>query len=801
MKLFVTLGLFILSIALHGRVAQSQNAFASPLRAAQIAQLQAWAANGKIESASPINLDVRAVDLTATRATEPLQSWVRGGGIVILHTDAAQAFGFSTVQARERTFNRAGQLWGRGGDALPFGGNPLLLGGRSQSRKGQTDGIPGVRTVFYQLQSGDALLVDSGAAVVPLLRVEDNTLPENGKAEPTFYAAAMRRYGKGWALFMPRLIEARADGEQFQVNLQTFIEEANEGKWLTLPVTTIEKAYQSASQQQNPKWEELQNALHPNQSPKTLPGVSEDAQLILSIADADAVYAALEQVKASPNEEGLQSSGRALVNLLAARALWQLDSGNGAPFADAKLAALWGQSSAVRELLWKTQEGGPAATMTRWWNGVFALGAALPPIPTSYQTQLIEFSYARPALEASQWWQGVDATDRTLNVSASKAGQAAQEMAQQHQNDPPLLSYWQTDSGTRYFMQLAPVQAVSQRFPALPQEWGMPLRNNTTRISQFFGQLAPLGSNNAIPLNVVSQPITYSEANSVSAKTFWLCSRYWSGTIPNSWGMSQNQCDVLIEPGLTDLEYDGIVLMETLYYYFPFLKEDRVMLKNYVHRPIPTWEAYLYVQKESGVVKNDRDAQRYFSRYNHEVLAKWLFNLTAVTLTPARVSRLQARLQLQFWLESSATPNWVDDGLQNVFSLEMANIIHRSHNDLSNIRPPAPPSPNTQDGFPPYYWAEKMERAARNYSLAAENPEVEPASTDGGGDRDFDGTSLVELASTRQVSFFYKRFGAGAFVETLQRLGSGQSIDSALLATTGLNQQQFFAAANASWAN
>ena len=57
----------------------------------------------------------------------------------------------------------------------------------------------------------------------------------------------------------------------------------------------------------------------------------------------------------------------------------------------------------------------------------------------------------------------------------------------------------------------------------------------------------------------------------------------------------------------------------------------------------------------------------------------------------------------------------------------------------------------------------------------------------------FYGPPLVELPTTRQVHFFYQQFGRGAVVETLQRLGSGQNIDQALYATTGLNQQQFMA--------
>ena len=224
----VVLASFPMCLLAQARAAPALDA-PLPTRRAQIAQLQSWGKAQRIESQSPLNLEVSAADLEEARATQPLQDWVRRGGIVVLHTDAANAFGFQTVPARARTFERAGQLWGRGAGAVPFGGSPLLWGGRARSRRGQTDGVPGVRTVYYQLQSGDALLSDV-AGGVPLLRVEENSAPADGRAEPTLYAAAMRSYGQGWALLVPRTIEARADGAQFQSNLSAFIAAARAGQ-------------------------------------------------------------------------------------------------------------------------------------------------------------------------------------------------------------------------------------------------------------------------------------------------------------------------------------------------------------------------------------------------------------------------------------------------------------------------------------------------------------------------------------------------------------------------------------------
>ncbi len=54
--------------------------------------------------------------------------------------------------------------------------------------------------------------------------------------------------------------------------------------------------------------------------------------------------------------------------------------------------------------------------------------------------------------------------------------------------------------------------------------------------------------------------------------------------------------------------------------------------------------------------------------------------------------------------------------------------------------------------------------------------------------------SQAEAQGYRLMSFFYNSFGAGRVAETLQRLGSGQSVDEALFATTGLSEAEFFAA-------
>src|SRR5688500_7007557 len=61
-----------------------------------------------------------AVSLNVTKATmqarpeawQGLSEWVRSGGVVFLHNDAAQLFGYRTVPARRATARVAGQLYG-----------------------------------------------------------------------------------------------------------------------------------------------------------------------------------------------------------------------------------------------------------------------------------------------------------------------------------------------------------------------------------------------------------------------------------------------------------------------------------------------------------------------------------------------------------------------------------------------------------------------------------------------------------------------------------------------------------------
>src|SRR5690606_6326403 len=51
---------------------------------------------------------------------------------------------------------------------------------------------------------------------------------------------------------------------------------------------------------------------------------------------------------------------------------------------------------------------------------------------------------------------------------------------------------------------------------------------------------------------------------------------------------------------------------------------------------------------------------------------------------------------------------------------------------------------------------------------------------------------LADMESKSLMTFFYQVFGPGAVMETAQRLGSGEDIDQALVATTQMNEAEFF---------
>ena len=228
--------------------------------------------------------------------------------------------------------------------------------------------------------------------------------------------------------------------------------------------------------------------------------------------------------------------------------------------------------------------------------------------------------------------------------------------------------------------------------------------------------------------------------------------------------------------------------------YSAFVPNDKIYQRYQLHRPVPSWPAYL---RQSWTWHNIPDKKttedEYFFGYNISASGSWLHQEFLAAATPARVSRLQAHLQLTFWTENAPTPQWMDDGLQNNYSLDMSNIIRRDQSSLKLITP-FPLNQAMLLTNPRGPVVARMLSYALRQSIVTTDAETEPVLTSA---NDGFGQPLAKLDSTHRVSYFYSKYGAGAFIETLQRLGSGQSIDAALQATTGLTQAQFLAAADA----
>ncbi len=152
--------------------------------------------------AKVIRLDVTLSEMgkdqkEITENAKPLLEWTQKGGIVWLHTDAAQLFGFRTAASPVDTLGKAKPV-------VPWAAHPLTQG---------------VRKVFYRMTPAGVLVTGHPRGVM-LMRVADSPTP---RSQPLFVVATAE-YGNGIALFAPPdFSQRRAEGLQFYNNLQKFL--------------------------------------------------------------------------------------------------------------------------------------------------------------------------------------------------------------------------------------------------------------------------------------------------------------------------------------------------------------------------------------------------------------------------------------------------------------------------------------------------------------------------------------------------------------------------------------------------
>ncbi|HEX8833124.1 MAG TPA: hypothetical protein VF719_02930, partial [Abditibacteriaceae bacterium] len=131
---------------------------------------------------------------------------------------------------------------------------------------------------------------------------------------------------------------------------------------------------------------------------------------------------------------------------------------------------------------------------------------------------------------------------------------------------------------------------------------------------------------------------------------------------------------------------------------------------------------------------------------------------------PAAMGRLHAQILInQVAGGGTQVPAWIENGMAALGNRYIVNEGEGAAGDV-NLRPFA---------------------AAGGLLSAAQFEAVR-----GAGDT----SGLADTQSLHMMAFFYERFGAGAVVETLQRLGAGATVDEALAATIELSEAEFFKA-------
>lgn len=661
--------------------------------------------------ADAISVGASAAALRADApAWQALATWVRDGGVVFLHSDAARLFGFQTVPAR-RADNRApGQLFGRARAALPFAAHPLLLSGVASRgvggdlpALGESTRLPalGVQTVFYQLDAGDHLVIAHPAGT-PLLRVTDAA----GGAGAPLYAAAIAPFGKGWAIVVPRLVEQnRADGALFVQNLMRFAQSssgaANElfdpplgqpvappraPAFASLPASLIELASQTASDGGDlgvlaAPWNEATAPVNPAvfADPQQVMQPAAETRLILSGKEAALMRTALATAiadatlaDATLEGETLKGRFRALAFLLRAR----LEMQKG----DLQSATGWLQSA---------HEISPGSSEVLLWRG---------------------------ALAASQ------AQDITLNspTRARLLGDAVESWSSVL-NAPSLL-----ETTT-----MAPT--ISGIPAAAIQSWIA----SATRAGQLADAEPPLATVLGRPGRlVVLRHFPDDPTLRLAAPAGDLLARA-SGFM--GW----------------DVEAEEILIFPDTRYYAAYSSAARIGSRELAFNPLARLgnvvdNRILMVSQNSTTVLVPGPPPRF---------------VPLGSAIPETLGRLHAQVLVNALAEGGTpVPAWMQLGLM---SLSGSAVV----NGLTN-NPPLP--------------AILQQASASGVLLSPDqfrNANI-------GQDR----TGAIEAQALRLMLYFYARFGAGAVAETLQRLGSGETADNALLATTQMTEIQFFVA-------
>lgn len=676
--------------------------------------------------ADAVSLDVSLAELQAAGAANAaLMQWVRDGGVVFLHSDAARFFGYRTVLARPSTARVAGQLFGRAKAALPFGGHPLLWGAAMPANAAQgnaaaraSGAVPrstlSVRRIFYRMQPGDHLVVEHPAGV-PLLRVSDLAAP----AGNPLFAVALAPFGRGWAVFTPDLIEAnRGDGAAFVRNLMRLVSSSS--------------ALRRASARRDAEDVAAADEAAP------LPSLLRQAESALCSVPATAV----DQLSNSLRD-GIKAEFLPALSLLCARAL------SGEPLAaDGDAAAMEG--FAPRFMMARSEAAGLGALADIGIANEAARPAAMAMMllwRARLELQRDNRVRAREWMEVASrnapqgaevlLWSGMIAAGAAEDITLSSRlrGQAYAQAA----------VLWEQAMVARPLLPRAQKAATSQAQSTLTALSGVPLE---------LVRAWTVSARSAANMMSVEPPLVTLAGNPGNA----IIVRHF----PN-------------DPALLFAVPTATTLANNASLFGWRADEEEILM-------FPTANYFQAYRQSAGLDERVRSnpLQRFGDIIGSRILivsqSSQPVTLPSLTLggaprvspfgvsVPDVLGRLHAQVLVNALTEDGGmAPEWMRFG-----------VVALS-NQTTNIELP----PATTTEFLRRLAIANALRTARQFDNVA-----------GGGEAE----GIAEVQAQRMMAFFYARFGAGRVVETLQRLGSGESIDDALLATIDLNEEQFFQA-------
>lgn len=765
--------------------------------------------------------NVQAVSLEVSLATlrrDPLAAaalgkWVRDGGTVFLHTDAAQLFGYLTTPARLTTNARAGQLYGRARAAVPFGASPLLWNTHRQTIRGGASlksafSAPTVGTVFYEMQPGDDLVISHPAAV-PLLRVDDVT----GNDDAPLYAAAIAPYGRGWTIFTPRRIEqSRADGGAFTQNLVRFAAAPK------LP------ALEAAPAATTPGTATPDAAAPATTAPAAAPGTTAPNAAPLGTTPAAATPAASAPVAAAPAADASEKDAApalrpAFVSLPAA-VLEELSTQAAQENFDAagwfsSLMILARDPNATVTDETQTATGTVATSVAT--VGAAVTGDAKPAARSALYAENDPAPYAPGLMIESHQLEGLLrllSASSTGNAEASTRaralifvwrarlevqhdnGAAARAWADQSAGLAPAASETLLWQGTVTYNEAAALGNTADRAtgfqkaaalwraaPAAPPLSGVPSAARTLAIAWASGaeqavrlaQATPDFASNGAPALAF-----YSDGNPDTVRAFSGLAANLSA-LTGAFGWRPDDLSLIAFPDFREYsrfrQAVGLPAQTTAFRaplpdYDTGQFGDEVSATNAGGRTIFPRNAVGDVIGASMLTVVTPPATGNVSRAirSNGVVTE----LPASSLIPPSQLLVRALLNTLFQ-DGAPPPRWMELGLQT-----LADRSESGPDVTFEI-----PALGTNNGVPQ---ARTLRQEWRANRLLAPQRFDDAAVLSGA-------SGVVAVAQSRSLMrYFYRRYGAGRVVETLQRIAAGQTPDAALNATIGLNQAQFFQA-------